>query len=354
MERHFRSHCGLLLIIATLAPATLPRRASAQGCEPIRFTSPVYLGGEGQAYQPGREWQVTIAYRRLHSNEWFIGTKESSNLAPGGRAPKFRIHTFVAGASYAFNDRFRVSLNLPVSVGSFTRVWPDGARHEQNASGIGDATLTGDAWVLEPRTHERGNLAIGLGVKAPTGNHKVGDTFYAANGPVDFPADQTIQPGDGGWALLGQVQGFRQLTERAYVYGFGSYMASPKSRSDVRTIPTSGPFWSVPDVFSARVGGAFSVLPDQGVTVSLGARIDGIPVHDLFGGGDATTTKRTSNILYADPGLSYQRGPGTFTLSVPYRMHVNRRKSLLEEKTNGLNGGGFARYLVFLGYTYRL
>jgi len=314
----------------------------------------VYLGGEGQAYQPGREWQLTIAYRRLYSNQWFIGTKESSNLAPGGMAPEFRIHTFVAGASYAFDDRFRVSLNLPVSIGSFTRVWPDGRPHEQNASGIGDATVVGDAWVLEPRSHARGNFAIGLGFKAPTGSYKVRDTFYGASGPVDFPADQTIQPGDGGWALLAQVQGFRQVTERTYAYAFGSYMASPKSKSDVRTIPTTGPFRSVPDVFSTQAGGAFSLFPDQGVTVSLGARMDGIPVHDLLGGGDETTVKRSAYVVFADPGLSYTRGRGTFTASVPYRVYVNRQKSVFEQRTNGLNAGGFAKYLVFLSYTHRI
>ena len=131
-------------------------------------------------------------------------------------------------------------------------------------------------------------------------------------------------------------------------------MASPRSESDVRTIPTTGPYWSVPDVYSVRLGAAFSVLPDQGLSVSLGARADGIPVRDLLGGGDATTAKRSAFILYADPGVSFTRGPGTFTASVPYRSYVNRRKSVLEQRTNGLNAGGFAKYLVFLSYAHRL
>ncbi|MEO7520826.1 MAG: hypothetical protein ABIW79_03315, partial [Gemmatimonas sp.] len=172
-------------------------------------------------------------------------------------------------------------------------------------------------------------------------------------GAVDFPADQTIQPGDGGWAILLQTQAFRQITEGLFTYASGSYMVSPKARSDVEWFPNAGVYWSVPDVYSARVGAAASVLPDQGVTVSLGGRIDGIPVHDLLGGGDDGTIKRSSYMIFADPGLSMTRGKGTFTVSMPYRLKVNRTKSLLEQRTNALNGGGFAKYLVFASYSRR-
>lgn len=339
-----------LVVAHTLAAS----RAGAQGCEPIRFINPVSLGGEGQAYQPAREWQLTLAFRRLVSNEWFIGTEESSSQAPGGRPPVFVINTFVADVAYAINDRYRVRLSVPVSRGSLSRVWPDQSYRDQTATGLGDVVLSGEGWLFSPRTHERGNLAIGLGVKAPTGNHKTASQFYTAAGPIDFPADQTIQPGDGGWAILLQAQGFRQITERAHAYAVGSYMASPKARTDVEWRPGSGEYWSVPDVYSARLGGAFSVLPDQGLTVSLGGRVDGIPVHDLLGGGDRDTIKRSAYVLFADPGVSLTRGKGTLTVSVPYRLQVNRQKSLYEQRTNGLNAGGFARYLVFASYSHRL
>jgi len=131
-------------------------------------------------------------------------------------------------------------------------------------------------------------------------------------------------------------------------------MVSPKSRSDAQSAPTGGPYWSVPDVYSARLGGAVSVWPAQGLTMSLGGRVDGIPVHDLLGGGDDSTIKRTAYVLFADPGLSLTRGKGTFTVSVPYRVRVNRQKSVFEQRTNGLNAGGFAKYLVFASYSHRL
>ena len=343
-------HVARVIVGALVAVTT---RASAQGCEPIRFTTPVSLGGQGEAYQPAREWQLTLAYRRLMSNEWFVGTDERSSLAPGGEAPVFKINTFVADVSYAPGDRYRLRLSIPVSTGSLSRVWPDRAHHKQTATGIGDVSLLGEAWMLSPRTHERGNVAVALGVKAPTGSHTVSSRFYAATGAVDFPADQTIQPGDGGWGIILQTNAFQQLTERTYAYAFGSYTASPKAKSDVEWIPGSGVYWSVPDVYSARAGGALNIWPDGGLTMSLGGRVDGIPVHDLLGGGDDDTIKRTAYVVFADPGLSLSRGKGTFTVSVPYRIKVNRQKSALESRTNGLNAGGFAKYLVFASYTHR-
>ena len=339
---------------AAITLATATARVHAQGCEPIRFIAPVQLGGEGRAYQPRHEWELTLAYRRLISTEWFVGTKINSALAPGGKSPTFRIHTLVADVGYAVSERVRLSASLPLSTGTVSNFWPDGAVHEQHATGIGDLAMLAESWVLAPRQHEEGNVSVAVGIKAPTGSHTIASRYFAAGGAVPFPADQTIQPGDGGWAILLQSRSFRQVSDRTHVYGFGSYMVSPKAESDIQKVPGTGPFWSVPDVYSARVGGAYSVLPDRALTINLGGRIDGIPVHDLIGGGDATTIKRTSSVVYADPGLSLAIGGGTVTLSVPYRLSVNRKKSLFEQRTGALNAGGFAKYLVFAAYSYRL
>jgi len=334
--------------------AAIPIVLPAQGCEPIRFTTPVGLGGEGEAYQAGRQWRLTLAYRRLLSNEWFVGTEENTARAPGGQPPVIKINTLVADVAYALSDRFRVRLSMPFSSGSFSRKWADSARHTITASGVGDVSLMGEAWLFSPRTHEEGNLAFGLGVKAPTGSDKIGSRFYTATGSVEYPAHQSIQPGDEGWGFLVQAQGFRQLYERTFLYAFGSYMANPRARSDVRQSPNTGAYYAVPDVYSAKLGAAYALFPGQGLSVSLGGRLDGIPKRDLVGGGDEDNVKQTAQIIFAEPGLSLTRGTNTFTLGVPVRLRANRQKSLLEQRTNGLNGGGFAKYLIFASYSYRL
>ena len=343
-----------VVIAVSVGSTTVSPALPAQGCEPIRFSTPVSLGADGQAYQRAREWQLTIAYRRLTSNEWFIGSKDRSSLAPGGESPVYTMHTVVADVGYTINERFRVHLSVPVSTASISRIWPDKIRHEQKATGLGDISLSAEGWLLTPRTHAKGNIGFGLGVKAPTGSHTIRDRFYTATTSTDFPADHTIQPGDGGWGILTQFQAFQQITERVVGYASGSYMVSPKTQTDVPFTPTSTTYWSVPDVYSARMGGAFAVLPDHGLTMSIGGRIDGIPIHDLLGGGDDSTIKRTAYIVFAEPGLSFTRGRSAITVSVPYRMKVNRQKSLYEQRTNGLGGGGFAKYLLFASYSHRL
>src|SRR5206468_12227241 len=136
--------------------------------------------------------------------------------------------------AYSISDRYRIQLSVPASTASVSRMWPDKAVHSQRASGIGDVSVMGEGWLFTPRTHANGNIAIGLGVKAPSGSHTIGSRFYTATGAIDFPADQTVQPGDGGWAMLAQSQGFRRITDRVVGYAFGSYMVSPRAHSDVR------------------------------------------------------------------------------------------------------------------------
>lgn len=216
--KSIRLHWAIATVFGSIGLGLLPISAKAQGCEPIRFTVPVSLGGEGE-----------------------------------------EIHTGIADLAYAFSDRVRARVSIPFSRGSLTRIWADRKEHAQSASGIGDISVQGEAWLFEPRSHERGNIAIGLGLKAPTGSHTKRSQFFLANGPVDFPADQTIQPGDGGWAILTQLQAFRQLNERASLYAVGSYMVSSRDQTELKGSPGPGPtflFWSVPDVYSLRTGAA--------------------------------------------------------------------------------------------------
>lgn len=43
-----------------------------------------------------------------------------------------------------------------------------------------------------------------------------------------------------------------------------------------------------------------------------------------------------------------------FTISVPVRARVDRFMSLYEQRTNSLNGGGFAKYLIFASFAHRI
>ncbi len=109
----------------------------AQGCEPIRFITPIDLGGQGQAYQAKGQLRLTLAYRRLHSDQWFVGTDQHPELSPGGVPPVFDVHTFIADAAYSISDHVRLRLSVPFSTGTLTRIWADSLHHSQKASGFG-------------------------------------------------------------------------------------------------------------------------------------------------------------------------------------------------------------------------
>ena len=81
--KSLRVYRDVVVTLGSLVIGLTPKSAWAQGCEPIRFVVPVNLGAEGEAYQPSREWRATIAYRRLLSNDWFIGTEQRDRLASG-------------------------------------------------------------------------------------------------------------------------------------------------------------------------------------------------------------------------------------------------------------------------------
>jgi len=205
-----------------------------------------------------------------------------------------------------------------------------------------------------PRRRRGGNLALGLGVKAATGENTVEGDVGLPTGTVQAPDHPGIQLGDGGWGVILEVQGFQRLAQGLIAYLYGHYQLSPREQTSVTISPISTMRRSVPDVYDARLGLAYAVWPSAGISASLGARLDGMPVRDLIGGSEGY--RDPGFILYLDPGASVSWGKETATLSVPVRLHGE-----FEKNVNDLRGGpgphgdrgDLARYLVFLGYARR-
>ena len=320
---------------------------------PIRFTSPS-LGGHRQVFLKAGEWEAGASYRRLTADDWFVGDEIRPELAPGGAPNRFNVNTIDLSLEYGVTERLGLRLTVPLSTGSNSRVHPDGNRRETSATGIGDVNLVGTYWVLDPVTHAGGNVSIGFGLKAPTGSNDVEDDFGLPSGTVQHPVHPGIQLGDGGWGIVVQAQAYHRLTGPLSGYLFGSYQLSPREQTSVTFTPTMTQGLSVPDVYHARAGLGYAALPEAGVSVSLGTRIDGIPVRDIVGGDNGY--RAPGYTLYLDPGLAVSRGRGTFTASVPVRLRGTFKPNL-----NDLNGGlpprgdngDLASYLIFLGYAYR-
>jgi hypothetical protein len=200
------------------------------------------------------------------------------------------INSLDASVSYGFTDRLSLTLTLPFSHGTHSRYYADGNRHTVSATGLGDISLVSDFWFRNPACHPDSNFSVGLGVKTSSGNNSVVDDFFLADRSViKNPVDQSIQLGDGGVGAVLQAQGFQRLFRRTTGYFYGWYMLTPRDQTAVPS-PLAGVPLSVPDVYSARPGLDYALAPQYGLSVSLGARIDGIPKRDLVGGSDGFRT----------------------------------------------------------------
>src|SRR5437660_785092 len=119
--------------------------------------------------------------------------------------------------NHTFTERFSMSVGIPVVGASWSIPTPTspvpGPRAQQDAFGLGDVSVSGRYWMFNTQTHRRGNVAVGVGVKMPTGKDDVQDTFPDRNGNNNQRrfVDQSIQPGDGGWGLMLEVQGFKRV-----------------------------------------------------------------------------------------------------------------------------------------------
>ena len=319
---------------------------------PIRFITPS-LGGQRQTDVGPHQWQVGLAYRRLTATEWYVGTQIHPERAPFGGPLTLNINSLDVTVTYGVTSRLSLSLTVPFSRGVQERWYVDSVTHTVSAFGMGDINLIGTLWVRDPAAGPSGNLAFGLGVKTPSGSNHVQDEFWTKTTTTRYYVDQSIQLGDGGWGILLQTQGFQRLSRRLYGYVSGSYLVSPREKTDVAFPTINGSpstiILSVPDVYSARWGVAYVLAPERGMALSLGARIDGIRVRDLIGGGD-DGFRRPGYELYLDPGVSYALGRGTFTASVPVKLTQDFKPDLTPTHPKG---GDLAEYLIFLGYRYR-
>jgi hypothetical protein len=211
----------------------------------------------------------------------------------------------------------------------------------------------------------KGNIAIALGMKLPTGNFNASDIFYnvgVEGRPEVRPVDQSIQPGDGGFGISAEFQYYWEFLPKLFMYGGGFYLSNPREINGTRTFrETLNPLleneaiMSVPDQYSLRLG--FTRVLSEAFTASLGARFDAVPVRDFIGGSGGF--RRPGNVLSIDPGITYLRGNFGLTLSVPVAVRRERPQSVTDLETERLTGtprngdAAFADYVLNLGLVYR-
>ena len=309
------------------------------------------------------EWQVNLSYRNLESDTHYSGTEHQRIRE---RERTFVVNTQEAldiGVSYAASDRLSFSLGIPVVKSSWAVPTPirpvPGPRAKQEASGLGDISLTGRYWVFAPES--RHNVSLGLGVKAPTGEYDVTQSYPNIDGtnPAVKAVDQSVQPGDGGWGILFDVQAFKQLS-KATLFASGTYLSNPRDTNGTPSIlvglglGNNADFAregilvnSVPDQYLVRLGGIVP-LGKTGLGASLAYRVEGLPRYDLI--GKSHGWRRPGYEMFVEPGLAYSRSGTTWTLNVPIGFHRNRQPN----PYSGREGDAtFPKYILLTGLSYQ-
>jgi hypothetical protein len=334
--------------------------------------------GNDQSYSLGKgKWQATFGYRHFRSFRHFVGSVEQNaenfakGLAESDRSATNvinHVHQPSFGVSYGVTDRLNVSADLPY-FHALRRNPGSGSRPSfaTMASGISDLTITGRYWLADPKKHSHQNVSVGLGIKLPTGNDRAEDDFLVRieNGvPIEErrPVDQSIQPGDGGYGLVPEVQAFKAFG-RFVAFASGTYLINPRETNDflrngpTTTIDTSGAenhLLSVADQYAARVGVATSV---KMVGVNLGLRWEGTRASDLIGGSRGR--RRPGYTLGIDPGVSYSWKGNSVSLNVPYAIRRVRNQNYADKLETQLTGhfengdAAFADYAILAGFSHR-
>ena len=320
------------------------------------------FGASDTLPQQGRDWVFSFGYRGLTSNDHYSGTQFQYARKANETYVENTQQLYDLNATYFFNNRWSASLSVPVVNASWSLPTPiapvpPGPRAEQNSSGVGDVIASGRFWAFDPVKHPRGNLSIGLGVKAPTGDYKNEDTYPNINGTNDTEkvVDISIQPGDGGWGYLFDLQGY-MAWKRVSWYSSGTYLINPRDTNGadsiiVGLVGNSPAFGTrventVPDQYLLRTGALFPVGQTK-LGLTLGFRMEGLPRYDLV--GDSHGFRRPGYETFLEPGFVYTIGRQTLSLYVPIGLVQNR---LPDPYTGNAGDATFPEYIILAGYSY--
>lgn len=340
----------------------------AQGCVAIRhFSCTTGNSLETNLLQEG-DFQFSMNYRYFKSFRHFRGTEEEPDRVANNTEVINHSHSWDFGINYGISNRLFANLILPVVINTRSSLYEHGReeRYTSFSRGLADIRLGLGYWLLDPQKATTGNIAIGAGLKLPTGDYNASDIFYNVGpegSPQVRPVDQSIQPGDGGFGFTVDLQFYKQIAENFYGYGSGFYLFNPRETNGIRTFrETLSPIleneaiMSVPDQFAFRAG--FSYAVSEYVATSLGARYEGVPVEDVFGGSEGF--RRPGNVLSIDPGIDFMKNNFTLSLNVPIAVRRERPQSITDLETQKITGefrqgdAAFADYLINFGIAYRL
>ena len=344
----------------------------AQGCvaSPGNPACMMMPGEHSATTAQSKRLTGTVAYRwyesarhfggRTQAGTWLDGDEENTDREKNGQQMINKVSLINVTLTYGITERWSASLDVPYLDAERSSVFEhgDGRRHSMYSSGLGDIRLTTDYWLFDPHQHMNGNIALGIGVKAPTGDDKATDTSYRAAGSVNRPVDQSIQPGDGGWGMILQLQAYQKIHQNLFGYVQGSYLFTPQEHNQTQRVAgdigAPGPMTlnSIGDQYFGRGGFSYLIWPAKGLTLSLGGRIEGVPVYDAI--GDSLGFRQPGYTISIEPGISWNGKKNSLSILAPVAVYRNRQRSAPEIVMNRPGGdASFADFSILASFTHR-
>ncbi len=281
--------------------------------------------------------QASVGYRWLHSDRMFIRDVEQRQRSLEGSQEINDSHFIDFGLTYQWTPRISLTATVPFSVNDRSQVVRalnvertilD--RFHTHSAGAGDLRFGVSSWLWNPTAHPKGNISLGLGVVAPSGDRDVQDAFAIPTRDgfrfERHAVDPSIQLGSGGWGATVDVYAYHRMSSSWNAYLAGTYTVTPEEKYSPAYSLLGD--YSIPDNYVGRLGFEYSFASKPAVTFTLGGRVDGVPVHDLVGGSDGF--RRPGYAVSIEPGVRLQHRSWAASLTIPVAVYRNREQSTSE------------------------
>ena len=301
-------------------------------------------------------WTVSFGYRWQNSFRHFRGDVEQTERLEEETQVENKTHLFDFGLSYQVSPRWSLSLSAPVS--KITRI-----SHRNDtvtrSGGLGDMSIGARFWLFRPPTETRQNIQFGFGIKLPSGDPNV--TNFVP--PNVINVDQSIQLGDSGTGLSVEYMAYKSM-QRFTIFSTGVWLMNPKNTHapsgwvrngsppagiGYQGFSQPGTVFSVSDQYLWQLGMGYAVPKLAGLAFTGTARMEGVPARDIIGREDGF--RRPGYAVSVGPGVMFQRGRNTWSLSAPIAIKRDRTRSVPDYRSGGHGDAAFADYLILIGYS---
>ena len=334
--------------------------AHAQGCVAAHSPQPVISGLDPTSETSARHYAgtnllhgltITTGYRVYNSFRHYIGTVYQIQRQTQHSAVVNHVNLFEMDLNYQLTPRLSLIASVPGM--EATRHGQSSPLNVYRSGGIGDVTVGVQSWVFRPPTENHGNVNLSAQLKLPTGINDAKGYKINSNGTTTLePFDESIQPGDGTWGFSLATEAYHPVIWKTSAYFTGSWLFSPQDTTGVLTFrPAPGEgVVSATDQYLWRGGFSRPVTGlrlARGLALSIGGRMEGVPVRDAFGKSDGF--RRPGYVISIEPGMMYERGRYTFYASGPWAMERNRKISVTDLENHTHGDAAFADYTVIAG-----